>query len=106
MGVWKVPPARVDEFGSKMAEFKAVSHCYLRPVYPEWPYNVFTTVHGRSVDECEAVLAEIATATGVDERAALYPTRELKRSRIMFFSPEVEQWESSRLGAAAESAVS
>jgi DNA-binding Lrp family transcriptional regulator len=106
MGVWNVPGDAVDDFAEGIAEFKAVSHGYLRPVYPDWPYNVFTTVHGRSVDECESVLAEIATATGVSERASLYPTRELKRARIAFFSPDVEQWESSRLERSSESAVS
>jgi DNA-binding Lrp family transcriptional regulator len=97
MGVWVVPPDQTDDFGARIADFKAVSHCYLRPVYSDWPYNVFTTVHGRSVDECDSVLNEIAAATGVKERNALYPTRELKRVRISFFSPDVEQWESSRL---------
>jgi DNA-binding Lrp family transcriptional regulator len=107
MGVWVVPADRTDEFGALMGEFSAVSHCYLRPVYPDWPYNIFTTVHGRSVDECDAVLGEIAQKTGYQERSALYPTRELKRIRLSFFSPEIEVWEQSHSGAAsANTAVS
>ncbi|MGI8747175.1 MAG: siroheme decarboxylase subunit alpha, partial [Deinococcus sp.] len=39
MGVWAVPEAEVQEVGARMASFNAVSHCYLRPTYPEWPYT-------------------------------------------------------------------
>jgi DNA-binding Lrp family transcriptional regulator len=106
MGVWVVPADRTDDFGARMAEFKAVSHCYLRPTYPDWPYNVFTTVHGRSVDECDAVLEEIAHETGYQERSALYPTRELKRVRLALFSPEIETWEQTHLQQGSASAVS
>lgn len=106
MGVWKVEPSEVDAFAGRVVENKAVSHCYLRPVYPDWPYNVFTTVHGRSVDECESVLSEIAAATGVNEHAALYPTRELKRARIGFFSPDIDQWESAHAERESANAAS
>ncbi|MGZ8710371.1 MAG: siroheme decarboxylase subunit alpha, partial [Thermoanaerobaculia bacterium] len=52
MGVWSVPADRTEEYGAKLSQHRAVSHCYLRPVYSDWPYNLYTTVHGRSVDEC------------------------------------------------------
>lgn len=106
MGVWVVPEGQAEDFGARMTDFKAVSHCYLRPVYTDWPYNVFTTVHGRSVDECESVLNEIADATGIHDRTALYPTRELKRVRIALFSSESEAWEAARLSPSSASAVS
>ncbi len=106
MGVWVVPPNRTDEFGARMADFKSISHCYLRPVYPDWPYNIFTTVHGRSVDECDAILADIAEQTGYQERSALYPTRELKRVRLALFSPEIDGWEQSHSEQGSASAVS
>lgn len=106
MGVWVVPADKTDEFGELMGEFPAVSHCYLRPVYPDWPYNIFTTVHGRSVDECDAVLADISQKSGYTERSALYPTRELKRIRLSFFSPEIEVWEQSHSSTESASAVS
>ena len=65
MGVWAVPEDRVTETGQQMASFSAVSHCYQRPTYPDWPYNVFTMVHGRSDEECEEILAAIKEGTGV-----------------------------------------
>ncbi len=96
MGVWIVPEDRVDEFGARLSQNKAVSHCYLRTVYEDWPYNMYTIVHGRSVDECESIINDLSIDTGLSEKIALYPTREYKKSRISLFSPEAEEWESAR----------
>jgi len=106
MGVWVVPDEKIEDFGAQMLKQREVSHCYLRPVYEDWPYNVFTTVHGKTVDECDGVLQAISSQTGVQEMRALYPTQEFKRSRVVYFSPADEAWESSRLQVAAKSAVS
>lgn len=93
MGVWAVPEDQVNEIGSQMGSFKAVSHCYLRPTYPDWPYNIFTMVHGRSLDECEEILQAIENETGITERITLYSTKEYKKTRLQYFTPEMEQWE-------------
>jgi DNA-binding Lrp family transcriptional regulator len=107
MAVWRVPPNKVDEYGAKISAHRAVSHCYLRPVYEDWPYNLFTTVHGRSVDECESVIHDLASDTGLRDGRALYPIKEYKRERIHLFAPELDVWESAQAGGSAmESAVS
>jgi DNA-binding Lrp family transcriptional regulator len=93
MGVWKVPPARVEAFGQQAATFSAVSHCYQRPTYEDWPYNCFTMVHATSGEECERVLKEISAATGVTEYGALYSTVEYKKVRVQYFTPEIGDWE-------------
>lgn len=94
MGLWVVPADRVDEYAAQIAANRGVSHCYLRPVYDDWPYNLYTTVHGRSVDECESIINDIAIDTGLSEKRALYPTRELKKARMTFFAPDEREWES------------
>lgn len=106
MGVWHVPEDRADEYAARLSQHRAVSHCFLRPVYDDWPYNVYTTVHGRSVDECESIINDLAIDTGLTEKQALYPTKEYKKARISFFSREAEEWESTRSGRRAASAVS
>lgn len=93
MGVWAVPQDRVDDYAAKLAQHRAVSHCYLRPVYDDWPYNLYTTVHARSVDECESVIQDLAIDTGIAQKQALFPTKEYKKVRASFFSPEEEEWE-------------
>ena len=64
MGVWKVPEERIMELGPRMAAVRGISHCYQRPTYADWPYSVFTMAHGRSKDECDAILDSIAEDTG------------------------------------------
>ena len=74
MGVWKVPEDQIAEIGPRMAAVRGVSHCYRRPTYPDWPYSVFTMAHGRSKEECDAVLDGVAGVCGLagDDRATLY----------------------------------
>lgn len=93
MGVWVVPEGRADEVGRLMGTFTAVSHCYLRPTYPDWPYNVFTMVHGQTPEACQDVIDAIAQATGMREYALLYSTREYKKTRLKYFTPDVAAWE-------------
>src|SRR5215210_4798775 len=93
MGVWKVPEERVEEIGNTFAQYQAVSHCYQRPTYEDWPYALFSMVHGRSEEECEAVLDVMAEETGLTERLSLYSTREYKKTRVRYFTPEMEAWE-------------
>jgi predicted PhzF superfamily epimerase YddE/YHI9 len=49
--------------------------------------------HGRTKEECEAVLEAIAKETGLTEYAVLYSTREYKKTRLKYFTPELEAWE-------------
>lgn len=85
MGVWVVPEERIEEIGQQMASFKAVSHCYQRPTYPDWPYSVFTMIHGRHSDDCVAVTRAISEATGITEYDLLYSTKEYKKTRVRYF---------------------
>jgi DNA-binding Lrp family transcriptional regulator len=93
MGVWRVPEERLDECGQIMAAFRGVSHCYQRPTYPDWPYNLFSMTHGRTKAECEAVLAAVGAETGLDDFSVLYSTKEYKKTRVSYFTPEEAEWE-------------
>ncbi|MBI4391717.1 MAG: Lrp/AsnC family transcriptional regulator [candidate division NC10 bacterium] len=93
MGVWRVPEARVDPVGPMMGSFRGVSHCYLRPTYPDWPYNIFTMVHGRTAKECEEILTAISQATEITEYAQLYSTKEYKKTRVRYFTDEYDAWD-------------
>jgi siroheme decarboxylase len=93
MGVWKVPDERIDEIGPRMAAYRGISHCYRRPTYADWPYSVFTMAHGRSKEECDAILDRIAEETGIDERAVLYSSTEFKKIRLLYFTDEHKRWE-------------
>ncbi len=95
MVVWRVPEERAEEIGETVAAYSAVSHCYLRPVYPNWPYPLFSMVHGKSKEEVERVVGEMAEEIGVKEYRYLYSTREFKKVRIKYFCEEFAEWEKS-----------
>jgi siroheme decarboxylase len=93
MGVWKVPEGEELDLGRRMAAFRGISHCYQRPTYPDWPYSIFTMAHGRSKEECDAILDSIAEATGIEERATLYSSTEFKKVRMLYFTGDFARWE-------------
>ena len=95
MGVWKVPEDEVMETGRRMASFRGISHCYQRPTYEDWPYSVFTMAHGRSKEECDAILDSIAEECGMgpDDRATLYSSTEYKKIRLHYFTDDYARWE-------------
>jgi DNA-binding Lrp family transcriptional regulator len=94
MGVWKVPEDRIEELGPRMSAFRGISHCYQRPTYPDWPYQIFTMAHGRSKQECDAILDAIADDVGcIEERSTLYSSTEFKKIRLLYFTEEFKTWE-------------
>jgi DNA-binding Lrp family transcriptional regulator len=99
MAVWIVPEEKAEELGPKMAAFKAVTHCYRRPTFPSWPYNVFTMIHGRSKEDCEMVAQAIRAETGLGEFKMLYSTREYKKERVRYFIETAEQLQAEPVGA-------
>jgi DNA-binding Lrp family transcriptional regulator len=94
MGVWKVPDERIAELGPRMAAFRGISHCYERPTYKDWPYQIFTMAHGRSKEECDAILDAIADELGcIEDRATLYSSTEFKKVRLLYFTEDFKAWE-------------
>ncbi|NIC06471.1 Lrp/AsnC family transcriptional regulator [Billgrantia bachuensis] len=85
MTVWDVDDAHVERLGREVAGIPGVSHCYRRPRHlPEWPYNLFVMLHGRSQDEVEQqaeVLRERLGDACRDHRI-LYSSRILKKTGL------------------------
>ncbi len=98
MGVWMVPEPQILDIGRQMAAVRGISHCYQRPTYADWPYSVFTMAHGRSKQECDAILDSIAEQTGIDGRATLYSSTEFKKIRLLYFTDEHKAWEREHAG--------
>jgi DNA-binding Lrp family transcriptional regulator len=98
MGVWAVPEERLDELGPTMASFALVSHCYRRPTYDDWPYSIFTMVHGKNAKECEATIAALHDETGIDEYALLWSVKEYKKTRVRYFTDDWDAWRAEHLG--------
>ena len=94
----RFPDDRIMEMGMQMAQFRGISHCYQRPTYADWPYSVFTMAHGRSKEECDAILDSIAEQTGITERSTLYSSTEFKKIRLLYFTDDYRNWERRNAG--------
>ena len=93
MGVWQVPADKIAEIGPQMAAYRGISHCYERPTYADWPYQIFTMAHGRSKEECDAILDAIANEFPIEDRATLYSSTEFKKIRLLYFTDDFRDWE-------------
>lgn len=85
MVVWKVPENRIDEVGYKLASFPQVSHCYRRPVYPDWEFNLFSMIHARTFNDAEKTASEMSALIGITDYKILFSSREFKKARVKYF---------------------
>ena len=105
MVVWQVPQDQVDQAGQQMAQFREVSHCYRRPVYPNWPYPLFTMIHAPTHSACMDVVGRIESRAGQFPHKSLFSTKEYKKTRVKYFTPELDEWWSKVGSHAAASKV-
>mgnify|MGYP000063906178 FL=1 len=85
MIVWKVPEDRITSVGETLGSFPQVSHCYERPTYDDWPYNVFSMIHCKTHDEAYDVAKTIQNQINVNEYKILFSSREFKKTRVEYF---------------------
>ncbi|MFK5881306.1 MAG: Lrp/AsnC family transcriptional regulator [Sulfurospirillum sp.] len=93
MVVWDVDERDSEKIGDIAASFSAVSHCYLRPKYPNWPYNLFTMIHGKTKEETSKTINDISKEINSKSHIPLYSTREFKKVRIEYFTDAFKIWE-------------
>jgi siroheme decarboxylase len=85
MVVWNVPEEKIDEIGNKLAAYPQVSHCYRRPIYPDWKFNLFSMIHARTLEAAEKIALEMSETVGVKDYKILFSTREFKKDRVKYF---------------------
>lgn len=85
---WVVPEERMDEVGAAMAANASVSHCYDRTTTQDWPYNVYTMIHAKSHDECEAIVAALAQENNLTQKVMLYSVKEWKKTSMRYFEED------------------
>ncbi len=82
---WKVPPEKIHEVGTELAEIKEVSHCYDRECPKGWDYNLFVMIHGRSKEELEEIIKNISERFDLKEYKVFNTVRELKKTSMKYF---------------------
>ncbi|HEU4760369.1 MAG TPA: AsnC family transcriptional regulator [Dehalococcoidia bacterium] len=85
MTCWVVPEERLDEVGAGFGAYPQVSHCYRRPTFDDWPYNVFTMIHAQSREKCEETVRRLADDAGIHDYAILYSHTEYKKERVKYY---------------------
>ncbi|MGB8448663.1 MAG: Lrp/AsnC family transcriptional regulator, partial [Nitrososphaeraceae archaeon] len=65
--------------------FPQVSHCYRRPIYPDWQFNLFSMIHARTIEAAENIASEMSRQTGMSEYKILFSSREFKKERVKYF---------------------
>ena len=85
MVVWKVPDDKIDEVGHKLAAFPQVSHCYRRPVFSDWPFNLFSMVHARTLKAAKRIAETMSSVVKIQDYSILFSTREFKKQRVKYF---------------------
>lgn len=94
MTVWDVDDAIARTSGREIGQLACVSHCYLRPRHlPEWPYNLFAMVHGRTREEVITLADSIQSLLGENYRRheVLFSTRILKKTGLRIARPRTTQ---------------
>lgn len=99
MVVWEIDENKADDIGKICASFSSVSHCYLRPVYENWKFNLFTMIHATSEEELQGVISAIASEIEYVSNFVLHSIREFKKVRIIYFSSEFEKYENEVINA-------
>lgn len=84
MVAWKVEAERADEVGQALAEFKEISHCYLREVPDKFAYSLFTMLHARTAEELEETLSRASLKTGLQEYLVIKSLREFKKVSMQY----------------------
>ncbi len=92
MVVWKVPKARADYVGRKMAKYPFISHCYKRPVSLAWQYPLYTMIHSKSKNQANTFIKQIAKEFNIKDYLCLVTKKELKKKRLKYFTDEFNKW--------------
>ena len=88
MIVWNVPEENIDDTGYKLASFPQVSHCYRRPTYPDWEFNLFSMIHARGIEAAKEIAKEMSEIINVNNYKILFSSREFKKERVKYFEED------------------
>jgi DNA-binding Lrp family transcriptional regulator len=92
MVVWRVAEDEVQLAGERLAKAPEVSHCYARNPIPNFPYTLYSMVHGPSRESCREIARALSRETGLGDYSVLFSEREFKKQRLRYFLPELDRW--------------
>ncbi len=90
MIVWQIEEERAEEAGILLSQHPRVSHCYIRPSFVGFPYNVYTMVHGSSPEDLKRIVCELSEIAGTGSFRTLDSLKEFKKSSPVYFPEAFE----------------
>lgn len=84
MVAWKVDEEKEDYIGKELSQLSYVSHCYVRKTYEDWPYNLYTMIHGKTREEVLERIKEISERFGLREYQVLFTVKEIVRKHANY----------------------
>lgn len=84
MVAWKVDKEREDFIGEELSKLPYVSHCYVRKTYEDWPYNLYTMIHGKTREEVLERIKEISEKFDLREYQVLFTIKEIARKHANY----------------------
>ena len=85
MVAWIVPEDKVEQTGMILSEFREVTHCYNRIPRKDWPYNLYTMIHGSSRKECRRIAEKMSRDSGIRDYSLLFSEKEFKKTSMEYF---------------------
>jgi DNA-binding Lrp family transcriptional regulator len=82
--VWQLPEEQIDAFVERIMTIGQITHCYRRCVYPDWPWSIYTMIHGRNREECEAIISQLSRAFSQARSLAMRTMKEYKKQRVIY----------------------
>jgi len=88
MVAWQVEPDSVEQTGIVLAGFKEVSHAYERQTTENWPYNIYTMIHGKDMKDIEQTVKHMSRACGISSYRVLTTEKELKKAPPVYITKQ------------------
>ncbi len=82
MVVWRVGDEDIERAGRTMAGYPEVSHCYERDGGGFWHYNLYTMIHGKTMEACADTATRISRETGIEDYVFFQSKREFKKTSL------------------------
>ena len=79
---WKVSGDRIEEIGQAFSALSEVTHCYERETPPEWPYNLFTMVHGKNEDHLDEFILKYSEKFSLNDYRVYKTVKRLKKTTM------------------------
>ncbi len=94
MTTWRITGE--DDMEEKTLPFmydSSVSNLYLRNTTSgRWEYPLFAMIRSKSQSGLKCIISNLAERSGIKDYFVLNTMSELKRKRVLYFSPEFSEW--------------